>query len=121
LSKKKRESIKRKQQKEVENQRNNRQKSDYDVVNSEDEFDEDTQSLNEADDDEEGDETSAHLIKAFGSTFRSEFQAEIQEVADQQGLSPRGRKQVRQLIKSASISTSAKSSRPNTRSKSKGF
>ncbi|WMV45632.1 hypothetical protein MTR67_039017 [Solanum verrucosum] len=91
------------------------QKSDYDVVNSEDEFDEDTQSLKETDDDEEGDETSAHLIKAFGSTFRSEFKAKIQEVADQQGLSPRGRKQVRQLIKSASISTSANSSRPNTR------
>ncbi|KAH0709369.1 hypothetical protein KY284_010796 [Solanum tuberosum] len=69
LSKKKRESIKRKQQKEVETQRKNRQKSDYDVVNSEDEFDEDTQSSNETDDDEEGDETSAHLIKAFGSTF----------------------------------------------------
>ncbi|WMV50120.1 hypothetical protein MTR67_043505 [Solanum verrucosum] len=78
----------------------------------------DTQSLNETDDNEEGDETSAHLIKAFGSTFRSAFQAEIQEVADQQGLSPRGRKQVRQLIKSASISTSANSRRPNTRSKS---
>ncbi|KAG5572054.1 hypothetical protein H5410_061820 [Solanum commersonii] len=89
MSKKKREAIKRKQQKELENQGKNRQKSDYDVINSEDEFDEDTQSLNESDDDEKGDETSAHLIKAFGSTFRSEFQAEIQEVADQQGLSPR--------------------------------
>ncbi|KAG5613682.1 hypothetical protein H5410_013506 [Solanum commersonii] len=120
MSKKKIEAIKRKQQKEVENQGKNRQKSDYDVINSEDEFDEDTQSLNESDDDEEGDETSAHLIKAFGSTFRSEFQAEIQEVADQQGLSPRDRKQVRRLIKSTSTSTSANSSRPNTRSKSKG-
>ncbi|KAG5616052.1 hypothetical protein H5410_015876 [Solanum commersonii] len=120
MSKKKKEAIKRKQQKEVENQGKNRQKSNYDVINSEDEFDEDTQSLNESDDDEEGDETSAHLIKAFGSTFRSEFQAEIQEVEDQQGLSPRGRKQVRRLIKSTSTSTSANSSRPNTRSKSKG-
>ncbi|KAH0639356.1 hypothetical protein KY285_035942 [Solanum tuberosum] len=121
IEQEKRDAIKRKQQKEVENQEKNRQQSDYDVVNSEDELDEDTQSLNENNDDEEGDETNAHLIKAFGSTFRSEFQEEIQEVADQQGLSPRGRKKFTQLIKSTSISTFAKSSRPNTRSKSKGF
>ncbi|KAH0684385.1 hypothetical protein KY285_021899 [Solanum tuberosum] len=99
------------------------QKSDYDVLNSEDEFDEDTQSLNEEEEDVDvdvdGDETNAHLIKAFGSTFQSESQAEIQTVADQQCLSPRGRKQVRQQTRQASMSTSANSSRPNTRSKSK--
>uniref|UniRef100_M1C489 Uncharacterized protein n=1 Tax=Solanum tuberosum TaxID=4113 RepID=M1C489_SOLTU len=143
-SKKKREAIKRKQQQEAERNdktdqgkrvRGNQnqqlhtcmanQKSDYDVLNSEDEFDEDTHSLNEEEEDVDvdvdGDETSAHLIKAFGSTFQSESQAEIQTVADQQCLSPRGRKQVRQQTRQASMSTSANSSRPNTRSKSKGF
>ncbi|KAG5580344.1 hypothetical protein H5410_050971 [Solanum commersonii] len=92
------------------------QKSDYDVLNSEDEFDEDTQSVNEEEKDVDGDETSAHLIKAFESTFQSESQVEIHTVADQQCLSPRGRKQVRQQTRQASMSTSANSSRPNTRS-----
>ncbi|KAG5577470.1 hypothetical protein H5410_057604 [Solanum commersonii] len=40
---------------------------EYGALNSENEFDEDTQSLNEKEDDE--DETSAYLIKAFGSTI----------------------------------------------------
>uniref|UniRef100_M1DPP6 DUF4283 domain-containing protein n=1 Tax=Solanum tuberosum TaxID=4113 RepID=M1DPP6_SOLTU len=99
-SKNKREAMKRKKQQEVErndkidqckkaagNQTHN-QKSDYEVLNSEDGFDEDTQSLNE----EEEDETSAHLIKAFGSTFQRESQAEIQKVADQQCLLPSRRR-----------------------------
>lgn len=38
------------------------------------------------------------MIKAFGFTFHSELRAEIQQVADNHGLSPRGRKRVRQLI-----------------------
>ncbi|KAH0697938.1 hypothetical protein KY289_015420 [Solanum tuberosum] len=126
-SKKKREAMKRKQQQEAESNgknfqgkkvtrnQNQNQRSDYDVLNSEDEFDEDNQSLNA----EEEDETSAHLIKAFGSTFQSKSQAEIQAIADQQCLSPRGRKQVRQQTRQASISTSANSSRTITRSKSK--
>ncbi|KAH0765154.1 hypothetical protein KY285_001025 [Solanum tuberosum] len=129
LSKKKREAMKRKQQQEAESNdknfqgkkvignQNQIQRSDYDDLNSEDEFDEDNQSLNA----EEEDETSAHLIKAFGSTFQSKSQAEIQAIADQQCLSPRGRKQVRQQTRQASISTSANSSKPITRSKSKGF
>jgi len=128
-SKKKREAMKRKQQQEAESNgknfqgkkvtgnQNQNHRSDYDVLNSEDEFDEDNQSLNA----EKEDETSAHLIKAFGSTFQSKSQAEIQAIADQQCLSPRGRKQVRQQTRQASISTSANSSRTITRSKSKGF
>ena len=40
------------------------------------------------------------MINAFGSTFQSEFESEIHEVTTQQGLSPRGRKEVRQYNKS---------------------
>uniref|UniRef100_M1DYG8 Polyprotein protein n=1 Tax=Solanum tuberosum TaxID=4113 RepID=M1DYG8_SOLTU len=94
-SKKTREAMKRKQQQEAESNEKNFQ--------------------------EEEDETTAHLIKAFGSTFQSKSQAEIQAIADQQCLSPRGRKQVRQQTRQASISTCANSSRTITRSKSKGF
>ncbi|KAH0734929.1 hypothetical protein KY285_010636 [Solanum tuberosum] len=68
--------------------------TEYDVIQSEDEFDPDTHSIEEEADDEE--ETNKHLIKAFGSTFQSEFQEEIQEIADQQGLSPRRRRQSHQ-------------------------
>lgn len=64
------------------------------MIQSEDEFDPDTHSIEEEADDEE--ETNKHLIKAFGSTFQSEFQEEIQEIADQQGLSPRRRRQSHQ-------------------------
>jgi len=93
------------------------QNCEYDVLHLEDEFDKDTQSIN---DEEDGEETSAHLTKGFGSTFQSEFQDENQE-ATEQGLSPRGRKQVRSHTRQDSIRTSTNSSRPNTRSKSKGF
>ncbi|KAG5606119.1 hypothetical protein H5410_027611 [Solanum commersonii] len=44
------------------------------------------------------------------------FQQEIQEVTNQQGLSPRGR----QKTKQDNTNTSANSSRPNTRSRSRG-
>lgn len=89
------------------------------MINSKDEFDEDTQSLNEKDDEEDENETSAHLIKALGSTFQSEFQTKIQEVTNQYGLSPRGRKKVRLNLNTVTTSTSANVSRPNTRSRSK--
>ncbi|KAH0641373.1 hypothetical protein KY285_037959 [Solanum tuberosum] len=85
---------------------------EYNAVPSEDEFDQDTQSLGENNNEE--DETSIHLIKAFGSTLQQE---ELQEVTDQQGLSPRGRLNSKQ----ANNNTSANSSRPNTRSRSRGF
>jgi len=84
-------------------------------------LDDDTQSINEVDDNEEDEETSAYLIKAFGSTFPSDYQDEVQEVIAQQGLSPRGRRTQKQSKQLATTSSSATSSRPNTRSKSKGF
>ncbi|WMV30196.1 hypothetical protein MTR67_023581 [Solanum verrucosum] len=55
------------------------------MVHSEDEYDEDTQSIKVEEEDEDREEVGAHLIKAFGSTFQSEFQKDIQEVAEQQG------------------------------------
>ncbi|KAH0672773.1 hypothetical protein KY284_023860 [Solanum tuberosum] len=115
LRKKKRKAIKKRQQNEAKEQSNTghdkgetgdqnqkqntgrtNPKSDYDVLNSEDELDEDTQSINEIDDNEEDEETSAQLIKAFGSTFLSDYQDEVQEVTAQQGLSPRGRRTQKQ-------------------------
>lgn len=87
LSKTKRDSIKKRQPKEMEvasnNEKNsenqqvqddnpkefgtlNKTQDDYEVLESEDEFDQDIQSLDENDDDEE--ETSQHLIKAFRSS-----------------------------------------------------
>ncbi|WMV32834.1 hypothetical protein MTR67_026219 [Solanum verrucosum] len=101
MGKKKRQAIKRRQQAETGLQGNDagsQQKNskvntgqntqdegdEYDIMQSEDEFDQDTQSLNENEEEEE--ETSRQLIKAFGSTM---FQQEIQEVSNQQGLSPR--------------------------------
>ncbi|KAH0724675.1 hypothetical protein KY289_000523 [Solanum tuberosum] len=108
LSKKERKAIKKRQQNEAKEQSNTghdkreigdqnqkqttgrtNPKFDYDVLNSEDELDEDTQSINEIDDNEEDEETSAHLIKAFGSTFPSDYQDEVQEITAQHGLSPR--------------------------------
>ncbi|XP_015054775.1 uncharacterized protein LOC107001126 [Solanum pennellii] len=99
LEKKKREAIKRRKQREAsihgdndqvqgenKSQKQYRGNSDYEVINTEDEFDEDIQSLYERDDEEAEDETSAHLIKAVGSTFQNEFQYEIQKVTNQQGF-----------------------------------
>ncbi|KAG5586021.1 hypothetical protein H5410_046455 [Solanum commersonii] len=85
---------------------------EYNAVPSEDELDQDTQSLGENNNKKK--ETSIHLIKAFGSTL---LQEELQEVTDQQGLSPRGRLKFKQ----ANNNTSANSSRPNTRSRSRAF
>ncbi|KAH0717174.1 hypothetical protein KY285_013205 [Solanum tuberosum] len=135
LSKKKRKAIKKRQQNEAKEQSNTghdkgetgdqnqkqntsrtNPKSDYDVLNSEDELDEDTQYINEIDDNEEDEETSAQLIKAFGSTFLSDYQDEVQEVTAQQGLSPRERRTQKQSKQLATTSSSATSSRPNTRS-----
>lgn len=68
---------------------NIKEKDEYGVLNSEDDYDQDTESLDEKDDAKE--ESNAHLIKAFGSTLHNEIQEEIQDVIAQQGLCPRGR------------------------------
>ncbi|KAG5568531.1 hypothetical protein H5410_064455 [Solanum commersonii] len=122
LSKKRRDAIKKRQLKESdpdkEQQRQNDVEEEFDeygVNNSEDEYDQDTQSIDVDEDEEE--EISNQLIKAFGSTFHTEYQEEVQEVTGKQGLSPRGRKETRQTTKSNS--TSATMSRPNTRAKSR--
>ena len=133
-SKKKREAIKRRIQIEAGLQCDNEQiqrenkspkqchdNSHYEVINSEDGFNEHTQSLNEKQGEEEEDETSAQLINAFGSTFQGEFKSKTHEVTTQQGLSPRGRKEVRLYNNTVTTSTSANTSRANTRSRSKGF
>lgn len=49
--------------------------NEYDVLNSEDELDQDTKSIGENEVEEE--ETSAQLIKAFGSTYHNDMQEEI--------------------------------------------
>ncbi|KAH0739605.1 hypothetical protein KY290_038310 [Solanum tuberosum] len=103
ISKKKRNAIKRRQEAEAA-----RVHDEYNVVPSEDAYDQDTLSLGENDNEE--DETSIHLIKAFGSTLHQE---QLQEVTDQHGLSPMGRLKSKQ----ANNNTSANSSRPNTRSR----
>ncbi|KAH0642247.1 hypothetical protein KY290_033845 [Solanum tuberosum] len=138
LSKKKRAAIKKRLQKKFEQEskltdkgkqteeqvankvRKGRQiQDDYGALNSEDELDPDSQSIEEYD--EEDEELSNHLIQAFGSTFHDECPEEVRELTEQHGLSPRGRKQHRQTKHQATNNTSAAPSRPITRSKSKGF
>ncbi|KAK4733764.1 hypothetical protein R3W88_008025 [Solanum pinnatisectum] len=60
---------------------------EYAVENSEDDMDEDNQSLKGPEDEED---TSELLIKAFTSNYDHNFEQEIQQVANKQGLSPRG-------------------------------
>jgi len=124
LSKKRRDAIKKRQQKESDSDKEQQRKNEveeefdeYGVNNSKDEYDQDTQSIDVVEDEEE--EISNQLIKAFGSTFHTEYQEEVQEITGKQGLSPRGRKETRQTTKSNS--TSATISRPNTRAKSRGL
>ncbi|KAG5606082.1 hypothetical protein H5410_027574 [Solanum commersonii] len=133
LSKKKRDAMKRRQEKsgeltqvltekgqQLEKQIETKVKKgrpiqdDYGALNSEDELDPDNQSIDKYDEDEE--ETSNLLIQAFGSTFNTEWSEEVQELTEQQGLSPRGRKQNRNTKQPATTNISATASRPITRS-----
>lgn len=57
-----------------------RMNDEYEVLNSEDELDQDNRSIEENEEEEE--ETSAHLIKAVGFKYHTDMQEEIQDVSD---------------------------------------
>ncbi|XP_015161207.1 uncharacterized protein [Solanum tuberosum] len=86
---------------------------DYGALNSEDELDSDNQSIDESDEEEE--DNNNQPPHTFGSTFKDKWPEEVHELTAKQGLSPRGREQSRQT-KQQTISTSANSGRPITRS-----
>ena len=84
---------------------------EYVVDNSEDEMDGDNHSIEEV---EEDDETSEALIRAIGPHNDQTLEEEIQQVAQSQGLSPRGFHHEKFHLKKqdANIVTAC---RPNTR------
>ncbi|KAH0665581.1 hypothetical protein KY285_026787 [Solanum tuberosum] len=75
---------------------------------SNNEYDKDTQSLDDNDDEED------EITITFGATFQTDYEEEIQEIKRQQGLSPRGRKETRH-------NTTRARSRPLTRDRSRGL
>lgn len=68
------------------------EKDEYVVIHSEDEFDDDNLPLNDKD---KYDTLSEHLIRVFSLSRDANLQEEIQQVAQEQGLSPRGINQIR--------------------------
>ncbi|KAH0672716.1 hypothetical protein KY284_023803 [Solanum tuberosum] len=91
---------------------------DYGALNSEDEIDLDNQSMEDSDEDAE--DTMQQTGQVFGSSFQDKC-TDVQRVTEQQGLSPRRRKQTRHQPHQPITSMSDTSSRPMTRSKSKGY
>ncbi|TMW83795.1 hypothetical protein EJD97_000707 [Solanum chilense] len=84
---------------------------DYAVINSEDEIGSDSQSLQE---DEDNDETSEALIRAFSPYKDHSLEDEIKQVTKTQSLSPRSFQQNRFHFTKQDVNT-VTAGRPNTR------
>ncbi|KAH0689099.1 hypothetical protein KY289_016457 [Solanum tuberosum] len=91
---------------------------DYGAINYDDKLDPDNQSIENSDEDIE--DTMHHTGQVLGSTFQDKC-SDVQRMTKQQGLSPRERKQTRHKPHQPLTSMSDTSSRPMTRSKSKGY
>ncbi|XP_069150292.1 uncharacterized protein [Solanum lycopersicum] len=120
LSKKKSDNIKKKQQQlsaTGKNKESTRQDV-YEVINSEDEWDPDNQSMYDFED--EGTKINQPHDTRLVPKNQTVWSQEIQDMADKHGLSHRGRKPDKQATQHQP-STSDTSSRTMTRSKSKGF
>ncbi|KAH0712326.1 hypothetical protein KY289_008285 [Solanum tuberosum] len=120
LSKKIREAIKKRMQKNTGQDPDiNRAKllpDDFGALNSEDEVDPDNQSMDESE--EDADDTMKQTGPVFGSNLHDKC-SDVQRVTEEHGLSPKGRKQTRHIPHQTITSMSDNSSRQMTRSKSK--
>lgn len=85
---------------------------EYRVINSEDEVDDDTFPVNDQDED---DNTSGHLIRAFSPTNDSAIQEKIIQLSQEQDLSPKGSNQAKKQADHFTKKYLATSVRHNTR------